>query len=846
MLNWIKWLVLGAIALVVLALGGVYMALHLSLPTLDGNHATSRITAPATLARDNMGHAVINAQDKFDAAYALGFAHGQDRFFQMDLQRRSASGRLSEWVGDVALEIDKNARFHQFSKRAVKVFDSLPLTQKQLLVSYSHGVNAALDEYTVPPFEYIAAGLTLSPWQPTDSILVAYSMYLDLQGGQIEIDLARTALKETYGTPIYNFITQPSRYQAALDGSELALYHADVPPYPLLPEPELPEPVLPEPLLPEPASSDSIPSEPSPSEISPSESSASEQAPKPSDGIDDSAPPITAEIALQSYNAEELPDIGSNNWAVTGNLTATGSGLLANDMHLGLRVPIIWYRTQLNYKDTPRAPVSEGYDSLAVSGINSSVANVSVTGVSLPGLPGVIVGTNNKVAWGFTNANLDNLDWIALADDTPTHMVDEVIVSKEVSHTYTLALSEYGPVKLVNGKRYALNWVAHHPFAVNLTIVDMGTANTVDDAIAVGKEIAIPTQNMVIVDDAGSAAWLPGGAVMNREQASFTAIDESTVAPIAPSRTTNLPVVKNPSSNRIWTANARVISANDVARLGDGGYALGARGQQIRDRLFEKDSFNENDFYAIQLDNHAQFLLPWQQLLSGLLLNDNIEFKADLAYLRKWGECACEDSVGYTLVKHFRKEVVSQLFGKILSSIDDQGVQSRSLLRGIEPAVWQLIHTQPDSWLPEGTESFDDLLVDAYRRAKHALLDEHSPIEANMEDLRWGSVNALTVKHPFAAQIPFVGHKLNMDTVEGFGDTYMPAVQSSTFGASERFFVSPGHLDDAILTLPGAQSGHPLSPFFKAGFSDYATQAATPLLPSELIHLRQWYPNDEG
>lgn len=831
MLNWIKWLVFGAIALVVLALGGVYMALHLSLPTLDGNHATSRITAPATLARDSMGHAVINAQNKFDAAYALGFAHGQDRFFQMDLQRRSASGRLAEWVGDVALDIDKNARFHQFSERAAAVFDSLPLTQKQLLVSYSHGVNAALDEYTVPPFEYIAAGLTLSPWQPTDSILVAYSMYLDLQGGQIEIDLARTALKETYGTPLYNFITQPSRYQAALDGSELALYHADVPPYPLLPEP-----VLPEPALTEPSSSDSTPSEPSPSE----------QAPKHSDGIGDSVPPITAETALQSYNAEELPDIGSNNWAVTGNLTATGSGLLANDMHLGLRVPIIWYRTQLNYKDTHRSSVGDAYPSSDLLAKSTSATSVSVTGVSLPGLPGVIVGTNNKVAWGFTNANLDNLDWIALADDTPTKMVDEVIVSKAVSHTYTLEISEYGPVKLVNGKRYALNWVAHHPFAVNLAIVEMGTANTVDDAIAVGKDIAIPTQNMVIVDDSGSAAWLPGGAVMHREQASFTAVDESTVAPIAPSRTTNLPVVKNPSSDRIWTANARVISANDVARLGDGGYALGARGQQIRDRLFEKDTFNENDFYAIQLDNHAQFLLPWQQLLSGLLLNDNIEFKADLAYLRKWGECACEDSVGYTLVKHFRKEVVSQLFGKILSSIDNQGVQSRSLLRGIEPATWQLIHTQPDSWLPEGTESFDDLLVDAYRRAKHALLDEHSPIEANMEDLRWGRVNALTVKHPFAAQIPFVGHKLNMDTVEGFGDTYMPAVQSSTFGASERFFVSPGHLDDAILTLPGAQSGHPLSPFFKAGFSDYATQAATPLLPGKPIHLRQWYPKDEG
>ncbi|MDO6567514.1 penicillin acylase family protein [Alteromonas sp. 1_MG-2023] len=1041
MLNWIKWLVLGAIALVILALGGVYLTLYLSLPTLDGNEATSRIAAPVTLERDNMGQGVITAQDKFDAAYALGFAHGQDRFFQMDLQRRSASGRLSEWVGDVALEIDKGARFHQFSQRAVKVFDTLPLPQQQLLISYSHGVNAALDEYTVPPFEYVAAGLTLEPWQPTDSILVAYSMYLDLQGGQIEIDLARTALKETYGDDLYAFITQPSHHQAALDGSIIPYSSAEAPVYPaslgtpaMEPDDTLIKDNAPlnksapledsditdandevkndaasedndaptgdlqsESASPETSASpeektinknstshekadlpneddlieernsteerNSVEENNSIEEIKPTEEndpskesmpidaaetpsvdsanqeslpndgststdetgssetknsskeaktsvtgstseieSATDNAdiseienintsdiPKAtdntnsadtektkdksnnsdsdissdsgSDGVSvnttDNGGPRTENNTLSYYNAAELPDIGSNNWAVTGNLTATGSGLLANDMHLGLRVPIIWYRTQLNYFDTKKTDLKQTNLSQANSNpfssnqagtnqVNSNQA-VSVTGVSLPGLPGVIVGTNNKVAWGFTNANLDNLDWILLSDDTPTKMVDEVIVSKEVSHTFQLEISQYGPVKHLDGKRYALNWVAHHPFAVNLSIVDLGTANTVHDAIAVGKDIAIPTQNMVIVDDTGSAAWLPGGAVMDRQQASFTAINANDITPASytPARSTNLPVVINPSSDRIWTANARVIAADDIARLGDGGYALGARSQQIRDRLFEKDTFNENDFYAIQLDNHAQFLIPWQQLLSGLLLNDNIEFKADLAYLRTWGECACEDSVGYTLVKHFRKEVVSQLFGKILASIDKQGVESRSLLRGIEPAVWQLIHTQPDSWLPEGTGSFNDLLVDAYRRAKHALLDKYSPIEANMDDLRWGSVNALMVKHPFSAQIPFVGHKLNMDKVEGFGDTYMPAVQSPTFGASERFFVSPGHLDDAILTLPGAQSGHPLSPFFKAGFEDYATQAATPLLPGKLIHLRQWYPKDK-
>ncbi|MDK2765752.1 MAG: penicillin acylase family protein, partial [Alteromonas macleodii] len=374
--------------------------------------------------------------------------------------------------------------------------------------------------------------------------------------------------------------------------------------------------------------------------------------------------------------------------------------------------------------------------------------------------------------------------------------------------------------------------------------INFGNAKNVQAAIKMGQRIAIPTQNLVIVDESGNAAWLPGGAVMERQQASFTAIKEQEAVNTPPKRASKLPMVLNPDMGRIWTANARVISADDFKVWGDGGYALGARGQQIRDRLFEKDTFTETDFYAIQLDNHARFLIPWQHLLYGLLNMQDIEFKPDLAYLNTWDECACEDSVGYTLVKHFRQEVVQTLFGGVLSTLDQQGVNSRTLLRGIEPAVWQLIHSQPDSWLPNDTESFDELLVDAYRRAKHKLLDKYSPVEANMETLAWGKVNALSVKHPFADQIPLVGDMLNMQQVEGFGDTYMPAVQAPSFGASERLFVSPGHLEDAILTLPGGQSGHPLSKFFTTGFNDYATYAATPLLPSQPIHSRTFYKKE--
>ncbi|GFD94308.1 penicillin acylase [Alteromonas sp. KUL156] len=818
MINWFKWLVLGVLTLLMLTALGIYTSLRLSLPALEGNSATYHVNAPTDLSRDKLGHAVINANDIFDAAYALGFAHAQDRFFQMDLQRRAASGNLSQWVGDIALDVDKKARFHQFENRAKAVFNSLPSKQQALLERYAHGVNDALSEYTLPPFEYLAAGVDVKQWQPTDSILVIYSMYLDLQGTQVELDLTREALLSTFGNDMYRFITQPSNYQAALDASEIPLLDAVIPPYPAF--------------LRSTAESKDTSTENNVSQSSQESSQKDNQKSsqhsltiefEPAEVLRNLNSMNTA-IARAQYNGTELPDIGSNNWAVTGEHTSTGAGLLANDMHLGLRVPIIWYRAQLNYQE--------------------SGSNVQVTGVSLPGLPGIVVGTNGHIAWGFTNANLDNVDWIELDETTPTTTVTERIPLPDGEHEFKFEVSAYGPVKVLNGKRYALNWVAHHPFAANLSIVNFGTANTVEAAINVAKRIAIPTQNLVIVDESGNAAWLPGGAVLHRQQASFTAVKEQDVADTAPQRAANLPMVSNPSMGRIWTANARVISADDFKVWGDGGYALGARGQQIRDRLFEKDTFSETDFYAIQLDNHARFLIPWQHLLYGLLNVQDIEFKPDLAYLNTWGECACEDSVGYTLVKHFRQEVVQTLFGGLLLNLDEQGVNSRTLLRGIEPATWQLIHSQPDSWLPAGTDSFDELLVDAYRRAKHKLLDKYSPVEANMEALAWGKVNALSVKHPFASQIPLIGNMLNMKQVEGFGDTYMPAVQAPSFGASERLFVSPGHLEDAILTLPGGQSGHPLSEFFTAGFDDYATHAATPLLPSAPVYSRTFYKKE--
>ena len=178
----------------------VYAALRASLPQLDNQLESSNILATTSLSRDALGHAVINADNRLDAAYALGIAHAQDRLFQMDTQRRAASGSLSELLGTLTLEIDKRARFYQFEQRASKAFSSLPQWQRALLESYTAGVNHAAKQYSVLPIEYLLTRSKFAPWQPSDSLLVAYSMYMDLQVGQVNRDLALTRIEHHFGS----------------------------------------------------------------------------------------------------------------------------------------------------------------------------------------------------------------------------------------------------------------------------------------------------------------------------------------------------------------------------------------------------------------------------------------------------------------------------------------------------------------------------------------------------------------------------------------------------------------------------------------------------------------------
>ncbi|WP_028834874.1 MULTISPECIES: penicillin acylase family protein [unclassified Pseudoalteromonas] len=749
----IKRLLLVVVILALASTAIVYGVLTLSLPALDGKGRSDALTQPVKVARDTLGQAVITATTRHDAAYGLGYAHGQDRFFQMDLLRRNAAGELSELFGEAALGLDKKMRFHQLRKRSQAILKTLPKTDKQLLRSYAQGVNEGLAQVGYPSFEYLLTGAEQKPWQSEDSLLVIFSMYLDLQSSTFERDQALIQIEQQYGAEMVSFLTQPSQYQAALDGSQLALLNNPIPE-----------------LL---------------------------------------SQPITA-IKTIKANLE----VGSNNWAVTSNLTHTQAAMLSDDMHLSMAVPVIWYRAQLNYS------------------LNNKP--MQVTGVSLPGAPAIVVGTNNNIAWGFTNGYLDTADWIALNNDSTMWQVDEPIAlpSGKVE-SYSLTLSEYGPVKYINEKPYALSWTAHQPYAVNMQLLQLEQAQTVDDALDIASDVGIPVQNLLVVDDQGSAAWKNMGGIPARKTPSELAVKEEDYSALWQQNEIDRPFIKNPENGRLWTGNSRVVSADDNVRFGNGGYALGARATQIRDRLFEKQRFNESDFYQLQLDNQARFLMPWHALLLEQLKKQPTRYKDHINALENWQQCACPQSIGYTLVKTYRDELINILFSSIETTLNQQDGTLKYVKRDLEPAVWQLIKAQPTSWVNPQFTNWEQQLQGAFEQTLTQLT---SRFGSNIQNWQWGKVNELAIEHPFAKQMPILSKLLNMPTAPGFGDSYMPAVQKRSFGASQRFIVQPGHLKNAILTIPGGQSGHPLSEFYRAGFDEYVKGKHTPLLPQALMH----------
>jgi penicillin amidase len=769
------------LVLLVLAILYARYQLRASLPQLEGESRLPGLSAEVTVERDALGVPTIRAANRLDAARALGFLHGQERFFQMDLMRRKAAGELSEVFGEIALDVDKEIRVHRLRDVARRNIASSTPRDRAVLEAYADGVNAGLSALGAAPFEYLLVRQKPAPWTAEDSVLVPLAMFIELHNPNGRRELSLGVMHDLLPSQLADFLTQSgSEWDAPLVGEPMAA--------PPIPGPEV------------------------------------------FDLRKETAPP--RHLPWSGF-AERQPR-GSNNWAVAGTHTADGRAWLANDMHLGISVPNTWYKAAMVLPDR------------------------RVDGVTLPGVPAFVVGSTGRIAWGFTNSYVNWHDLVIVETDpndpdayrTPQgprrfeHRRETIRVANGGDVTLEVRETIWGPVlfdKDHRGRPLVMAWTGHLSDAINVGILDLETARNVDEAIAVAHQAGIPPQNFVVADAGGRIAWTIIGKVPKRIGSPDEIPGEIPTSWADGTRGWNgwlapeeIPKVVDPPSGRIWTANSRVVEGEELARIGDSGYWLGARARQIRDGLLALDKARPEDLLAIQLDDRALFLARWRDLLlksSSGEMRDQVE--------KSWTGHAAIDSVGYRLTKEFRREVRNRVFEAIVArcAAADERFDLGEL-RQLEGPLWKLVTERPLHLLDPRYRTWDDLL----RAAAGSVLASYDG--QPLAERTWGERNTTRIRHPLSAALPgFAGRWLDMPPRPLPGDVDMPRLQGPGFGSSERIVVSPGNEKAGYFHMPVGQSGHPLSPNYGDGHRAWEEGRPTPFLPGKTVHSVRFLPS---
>lgn len=748
-----------------------------SLPQYDGKVVLAELSAPVWIERDTLGSVTFKGENRLDLAMAMGYIHAQERFFEMDLMRRQAAGELAELFGAGVIAHDRRTRPLRMRTRASAVLKQLPDAQRQLLDAYRIGVNHGIQALTVRPFPYLLTQTPPVAWRNEDSILVIYAMFITLNESSIYRELGLSRMRAALPDSVYQFLTTPAgTWDAPLSDEPFTL------------------PAL----------------------------------------------PAATDINLQALDHHLFKDghlstesaPGSNSFAVSGTL-ANGAALVANDMHLTLRVPNLWFRSRLIY---PSKIASEDHD---------------ITGISLPGVPSIVIGSNRHIAWSFTNSHGDFADWVRINLDekdnsrylSPTGwkridtLQETIHVRNAPDEILTISETEWGPILTDDHDQtpLALVWTALQPEAINLKLMELEQVHTAAQAAAIAQLTGMPVQNFIVGDRDGHISWTLAGRIPIRTgnydpqiPADWTLADTGWQGWLEPD---HYPLIHNPASHRLWSANSRTVAGHQLALLGNGGYDLGARATQIRDSLLARNQFSAADMHAIQLDQRALLLAHWYQLLKTTLesADNSLPWVSALkAALQDWDGQASTNSIAYRAVRTYRYEVMKTVLNGFAAQIRQQ--EAAFKLPRLSQAEWvvgQLIEHQPQHLLPAPYKNWEELLLLGAQNVATQLQQQGGITERS-----WGEFNAARIQHSLSQKLPaWIAQWLDMPHDPLPGDHNMPRVQSPNFGASQRSAVAPGQETQGYLDMPGGQSGHPLSPYYGSGHTNWVNGKPTPFLP---------------
>ena len=664
------------IFLLLLSTGLFYVSLRKSLPSLEGEYAVAGLNAEVTIERDVYGIPTLQSASRQDIALGLGFLHAQERFFQMDLLRRNAAGELSALFGSVALKHDQTVRVHDFRRRAQAALKAMPADHAALLRAYTQGVNQGLEMLASRPFEYWLLRKTPLPWRVEDSFLCLYSMYLDLQHEDAGYERSLDFMKARLPADWYAFLKPRGVHLGAggIDSWEAPL------------------------------------------------AGAYEQRLRlPQTPITELAHPAT--FVASAFGDHNTIALGSNSWGVSGRLSATGAAIVANDMHLGVRVPNIWYRASW------WVPAN----------------GLRITGVTLPGSPVMVMGSNGRVAWGYTNSNGDWSDVIRLrlnAEEdeylTPGGWESlrirehKIAVGTDV-HVHRSFNTRWGPVigRDHEGNMLTMRWVAHDTEGANMNLLRMENVHTVEEGLALAATAGIPHQNLIIGERGGRLAWSIAGRIPRRGGdspiiADWSQREDNWRGYLTPRE---YPVIYAHGQERLWSANARMAANALFDVIGEGSYDIGIRAGSIRDQLFARQAFDEHSMLDIQLSTHNRLLEKWKPVMDEAIASLPREKSLRIRkVLSEWDARADTHSRAYPLVRAFHRQVMETLLGPIYQTLTAEGYagfNTNYVDNHLDNPLWLLVQERPPQALNPQFDSWPALLAASAETAFDKLLAEN-------------------------------------------------------------------------------------------------------------------------
>ncbi len=753
----LKWVSFVILMCIFAGLGGLFY-LRSSLPSYDGTQAVTGLNAATKILRDKDSVTHIIAADQNDAVFALGYAHAQDRLWQLEMNRRIGQGRLAEILGPDALNTDKFIRVMGFYGLAQKNYDNAAPATRKTLESYAAGINAYVaSRKGALPIEFIALKAQFAPWTPADSLVWGKLMSLDL-GYQWRSELARFALSSQLSIARLNELIPPYPGDLAVN----------------LPDPKLLYPGL----LP---------------------------------------PPV---------KAEEVEAKGSNNWVVSGTRTKSGKPLLANDPHLSLTAPGIWYLVHMRMGDK------------------------NVVGVTMPSLPYVTLGRTDNLAWGFTNTAPDSQDIIVEKIINPatgeyqtpegTAILSqrrEIIKVKGARDVELIVRSSRnGPIMsdaiddlgARMGKKYALamRWTALSETDTTLDSgIAMNMAQSVTEGIAAVRGFASPQQNIVLADTLGNIGYIAAGQVPQRSADHTTQGLMPSPGWLKSSEWTGfipfekLPQVVNPTSGFVATANQKIVGP-EYPLIITRDWEDPFRQDRIVSLIEATPKHDISSFKKIQADILSEPMKKMRDAIANTLSGERKPPTELIAALKNWdGTMAADQPVPLIIAawhRHFVKRVTSDDLGRLFK--DYWRTRTRFVL-GIlanDPSSAQWC----DDIKTKMKESCSSQIRGAFDDAMAELSQDYG---TNWKSWKWGAAHQVVAEHrPFSA-IPQLASRFNIRrSIGGYGTTVNVAhpdwntkrPYDTTLIASYRGIFDLSNLDNSRFIIPNGQSGNVFSPHY--------------------------------